>query len=104
MGWINVLMHLAQYLAAAPNPGPVAPPGLAGPADMLLGWLKWTGMVAGIVGFGACAIMMTVALAVAGTATVLAWAVTHARDRTPQPATGPSHTASIQPTIADVTW
>ena len=54
-----LLAHLAQYVAAAaPNPGPVAPPGLAGPADMLLGWLKWTGLVAGIVGFGACGIMM----------------------------------------------
>ena len=53
-----MLMHLAQYVAAPPNPSPVAPPGLAGPTDMLLGWLKWAGIVAGIVGFGACAIMM----------------------------------------------
>jgi len=41
-----------------PNPPPAAPPGIAGPAAMLLGWLKWTGLVAGVVGLGMCAIMM----------------------------------------------
>lgn len=51
-------MFIARVLAAVPNPGPVAPPGMAGPADMLLGWLKWTGLVGGMVGLGMCAIMM----------------------------------------------
>ncbi|MBI4943595.1 hypothetical protein [Kineosporia sp. R_H_3] len=49
---------LGLAAAAVPNPAPVAPPGLSGPADLLLGWLKWVGMVAGVVGFGVCAIMM----------------------------------------------
>jgi hypothetical protein len=51
-------MVISRVLAAVPNPGPVAPPGMAGPADMLLGWLKWTGLVGGMVGLGMCAIMM----------------------------------------------
>jgi hypothetical protein len=28
------------------------------PARQLLGWLKWVGLIAGMVGFGMCAIMM----------------------------------------------
>ena len=44
--------------AAVPNPPPLAPPGLEGPANMLLGWLKWVGIIAGVVGLGICAIMM----------------------------------------------
>jgi hypothetical protein len=51
-------MVMTRVLTAVPNPGPVAPPGMAGPADMLLGWLKWTGLVGGMVGLGMCAIMM----------------------------------------------
>jgi hypothetical protein len=43
---------------AVPNPAPVAPPGLQGPAEMLLGWMKWVGIIAGLVGFGLCALMM----------------------------------------------
>lgn len=50
-----------QILAAAvPNPGPVAPPGMEAPATQLLGWLKWVGLIAGMLGFGLCAIMMIV--------------------------------------------
>jgi hypothetical protein len=45
-------------LAAVPNPGPIAPPGMGAPANQLLGWLKWVGLVAGMVGLGMCAIMM----------------------------------------------
>jgi hypothetical protein len=29
-----------------------------GPANMLLGWMKWAGIVAGLLGFGMCAMMM----------------------------------------------
>ena len=49
---------LMQLLAAVPDPSPVAPPGLSAVADQLLGWLKWIGIVAGMVGFGLCALMM----------------------------------------------
>lgn len=54
------LFALVHEVAAAtvPNPAPVAPPGMAAPTEQLLGWLKWTGLVAGLVGFGMCAIMM----------------------------------------------
>jgi len=31
---------------------------MAAPAEQLLGWLKWTGLVAGLVGFAMCALMM----------------------------------------------
>lgn len=49
---------MVELLLTVPNPAPVAPPGMAEPAAQLLGWLKWTGIVAGLVGFGMCAIMM----------------------------------------------
>jgi hypothetical protein len=45
-------------LGSVPNPRPVAPPGMAAPAGLLLGWLKWAGLVSGVVGLGMCAIMM----------------------------------------------
>lgn len=55
-------MHTAalvfDVLAAVPNPGPIAPPGMEGPASQFIGWMKWVGIVAGLVGFGMCAIMM----------------------------------------------
>lgn len=34
---------LARLAAAAPNPAPLAPPGLEKFANDLFGWLKWTG-------------------------------------------------------------
>jgi hypothetical protein len=55
---MSLLTAAADLLAAVPNPPPKAPPGMAGPADQLLSWLKWTGLVAGVVGLGMCAIMM----------------------------------------------
>ena len=55
---LSTLATVAEVAAAIPNPGPIAPPGMAGPANMLLGWLKWVGIVAGLIGFGMCAIMM----------------------------------------------
>ena len=55
-------MHTAaivlDVLTAVPNPGPIAPPGMEGPASQFIGWMKWVGIVAGLVGFGMCAIMM----------------------------------------------
>lgn len=47
-----------DVLTAVPNPGPIAPPGMEGPASQFIGWMKWVGIVAGLVGFGMCAIMM----------------------------------------------
>lgn len=56
---LGSLVHVLTELAVdVPNPAPAAPPGLAGPATLMLSWLKWTGLVAGVVGLGACAIMM----------------------------------------------
>ncbi len=53
-----MLQQVSVLLAAVPNPGPLAPPGMAGPAAQLLGWLKWVGLVSGVVGLGMCAVMM----------------------------------------------
>jgi hypothetical protein len=56
---LTELVEAGQALiAAVPNPAPIAPPGLDGPANLLLGWLKWVGIIAGVVGFGTCSIMM----------------------------------------------
>lgn len=52
--WVDVLA------ADVPNPAPKAPPGLAEPVDMFLGWLKWIGIVAGVAGITICGIMMMV--------------------------------------------
>ena len=55
----GLFVALADATAqAVPNPGPLAPPGMSGPATQLLGWMKWVGIIAGMVGFGLCAIMM----------------------------------------------
>jgi len=54
-------MHQALWtwlVVEVPNPSPVAPPGLAGPTSLMLGWLKYAGLVSGVVGLGVCAIMM----------------------------------------------
>lgn len=47
-------------LAQVPNPAPAAPPGLGAAADILLSWMKWGGLVAGVAGLIICAIMMMV--------------------------------------------
>jgi hypothetical protein len=53
--------HIWALLAAAvPNPPPAAPPGLDGPATTFLAWLKWGGIVAGMVGLMVCGIMMMI--------------------------------------------
>ena len=44
--------------AAIPNPPPTAPPGLAGFADQILGWLKWALRAAGVGGLLICAVMI----------------------------------------------
>jgi hypothetical protein len=55
---MSLLMLAVEVAGVVPNPDPVAPPGMAGPANQILGWLKWAGLVAGVVGLGMCAIMM----------------------------------------------
>ncbi len=47
-------------LADPPNPKPAAPPGLEMAANTFIGWLKWGGLVAGVVGLVICGVMMTV--------------------------------------------
>lgn len=49
---------LAQ--TTAPNPAPTPPPGLDTAADTFLGWMKWGGLIAGILGLFISAIMMMV--------------------------------------------
>lgn len=49
---------LAEVLAVVPNPPPKAPPGLAEPAAEFVAWMKWIGIIAGLIGFGMCALMM----------------------------------------------
>jgi len=58
---MHLLNHLPAVLAdGVPNPGPTPPPGMDKPAAMLLGWMKWVGLLAGMVGLGMCAIMMII--------------------------------------------
>ena len=49
-----------DVLAAAPDPKPVAPPGLQAAADQMIGWFKWVLIVGGVIGLLCCGIMMAV--------------------------------------------
>jgi len=65
-------MSLALHLAAqaltgspsgprtlqVPDPPAAPPPGFAGPVDTILGWIKWSAIVAGSVGMSVCGLMM----------------------------------------------
>lgn len=44
----------------APNPPPAPPPGLDSAANTFLGWMKWGGLVAGVLGLFICGVMMMV--------------------------------------------
>ena len=69
-----VLITAAHLLAAAtpsaiatpsaavqvPDPPASPPPGLTVPVRMILGWVKWGTVVAGIIGLTVCALMMMV--------------------------------------------
>ncbi len=35
---------------AIPDPGPVAPPGFEGPVGIILGWVKWIGLIVAVLG------------------------------------------------------
>ncbi len=56
------VLDLPTYAAArlttqAPNPGPVAPPG-AEDFELVLSWVFWIGLLAGVLGFVIAGIMM----------------------------------------------
>jgi hypothetical protein len=51
---------LMAIVAQVPNPPPQAPPGLGTFGNSLIAWMKWSGMVAGVVGLIVCGIMMMV--------------------------------------------
>lgn len=71
---MSLVLHAAQLLAAAapgrgvpgplagnppvPDPAVAPPPGLTGPIDTILGWVKWGSVIAGSVGLSVCALMM----------------------------------------------
>ncbi|TNM66888.1 hypothetical protein FHN55_12350 [Streptomyces sp. NP160] len=54
----DTLTLTSVLLAAVPNPAPAAPPGLEGPVSLFISWMKWIGIIAGLFGFGMCALMM----------------------------------------------
>lgn len=61
MHLLFAVQHAQTLLAAgAPNPAPVAPPGVDGAATTFLGWMKWIGLIAGVGGLMLSGIMMTV--------------------------------------------
>lgn len=60
MPLLAALLDPVTTLAAAPNPAPIPPPGLAQFADNFLGWLKWVGLAAGVAGLMFCGIMMMI--------------------------------------------
>lgn len=43
-----------------PDPPPVPPPGLTTPVRTILGWTKWSTVIAGVIGLTICALMMMV--------------------------------------------
>lgn len=55
---MSVLEWPAQLVRAIENPPPVAPPGLEATATTFLGWVKWAGLVGGVLGLFFCALMM----------------------------------------------
>lgn len=54
----DLVTLLPVLTAVVPDPAPAAPPGLAEPARLFISWMKWIGIIAGLFGFGMCAIMM----------------------------------------------
>ncbi|KDA40863.1 hypothetical protein E0F15_10215 [Frankia sp. B2] len=55
---IIALQSLAAIDPLVPNPRPQAPEGVQETVNMVVGWLKYGGLVAGVVGLLICAIMM----------------------------------------------
>jgi hypothetical protein len=54
------VLHGLVTAGGAPNPAPVAPPGLTSTVNTLLGWWKWGAMVAGVFGLVGCGAMMAI--------------------------------------------
>jgi hypothetical protein len=52
--------HHQAIAGSVPNPAPVAPPGLTGTVNTLLGWWKWGAMIAGVFGLIGCGAMMAI--------------------------------------------
>lgn len=57
---LSVMLALPASAQGAPNPPAAPPPGLDVAANTFLGWLKWAGLVAGVLGLGIAGIMMMV--------------------------------------------
>jgi hypothetical protein len=57
-----MLLHAMLALPAgkAPDPAPVAPPGLQADVNTLLGWWKWIALTAGVFGLVGCGAMMAI--------------------------------------------
>ena len=57
--WMAHLPFLVAWMAVdAPNPAPVAPPGLDTTVNTILSWMKWTGGAGGVAGMFICAGMI----------------------------------------------
>ena len=57
---MSVLASVSTFVAQIPNPPPQAPPGLENVSNMVLGWLKWGGLIAGVGTLIYCGIMIIV--------------------------------------------
>ncbi len=55
-------MHtlIRRFVPLVLDPPPVAPPGLEGFATQVLGWMKWVVIIAGVLGFFVCALMLII--------------------------------------------
>ena len=53
-------MTVPTLAAVAPNPPPAAPPGMEQITSLLLSWMKWGVLIAGVVGLLTCAIMIII--------------------------------------------
>lgn len=51
---MSLLVHSVDLINSVPlgipDPGPVAPPGFAGPVGIIMGWAKWVGLIVAVLG------------------------------------------------------
>jgi len=57
---LSAKIGLLGILAQAPNPAPAPPPGLEASANKFISWLKWGGLVGGMIGLIVCGVMMMI--------------------------------------------
>ena len=60
---LHAARRQAMYYAggpAVPDPAATPVPGLTGPVNTILGWLKWGSLIAGSVGLSLCAFKMMI--------------------------------------------